>query len=92
MSQKPQKSSNPNCPFEYQNAGDKLILQSQTIGKSETCPTRVQLLWFQTILYIFRFPQDLIKMVHAQRQQIHRKDNMIKDLEGYIDNLLVRKS
>ena len=31
-------------------------------------------------------------MVHTQRQQIHRKDNMIKDLEGYIDNLLVRKS
>ena len=92
MSQKPQKSSNPNCPFEEQNAGDKLILQSQKIGKSETCPTRVQLLWFQIILYIFLFPQDLIKMVHTQRQQIHRKDNMIKDLEGYIDNLLVRKS
>ena len=30
-------------------------------------------------------------MVHTQRQQIHRKDNMIKDLEGYIDNLLVCK-
>ena len=36
------------------------------------------------------FSQDLLQVIYAQRKQIDRHDSYVRDLESYIDNLLVR--
>lgn len=42
------------------------------------------------LCYLFLFLQELIKVITNQKSQLENRDNYIRDLENYIDNLLVR--